>query len=176
MRCARWALRPARRSNCSAVRRTNLRLPRLVMSTGPRNAASTTSPDLLPRSVRVKLAIMTSFITPKIGELAVFSNSLFIGDLAGRECSEGLRVHRGPPARDLAAAVDLSAPHISEIERKKKEGSFSAMKKIAAALNAGLPIYHPAIRDGARETYSQSQNGLRPSRWASQREMPISLS
>ena len=39
---------------------TNLRLPRRVMSTGPRNAASTTSPDRLLRSVREKLATGTA--------------------------------------------------------------------------------------------------------------------
>src|SRR5262245_6533697 len=34
----------------------NLRLPRRVISTGPRSAASTTSPDLLLKSVREKCA------------------------------------------------------------------------------------------------------------------------
>ncbi|CCV06567.1 conserved hypothetical protein [Mesorhizobium metallidurans STM 2683] len=44
----------------------------------------------------------------------------------------------GLSARDLAAATELGAPHISEIESGKKEGSISAMKKIAAALNVDL--------------------------------------
>lgn len=37
-------------------------------------------------------------------------------------------------ARDLAAATGLGAPFISELESGKKEGSISAMKKIAEAL------------------------------------------
>ena len=41
-------------------------------------------------------------------------------------------------ARDLATATGLSAPHISEIESGKKEGSISATKKIAEALKVDL--------------------------------------
>jgi DNA-binding XRE family transcriptional regulator len=48
------------------------------------------------------------------------------------------RGHRGLTARDLAAASGLSAPYISEIESGKKEGSLSAMKKIAEALKVDL--------------------------------------
>ncbi len=48
------------------------------------------------------------------------------------------RAHRGLSARDLAAATGLSAPYISEIEGGKKEGSISAMKKIADALRVNL--------------------------------------
>jgi ribosome-binding protein aMBF1 (putative translation factor) len=48
------------------------------------------------------------------------------------------RTHRGLSARDLAAATGLSAPYISEIEGGKKEGSISAMKKIAEALKVDL--------------------------------------
>jgi DNA-binding XRE family transcriptional regulator len=48
------------------------------------------------------------------------------------------RTYRGMSARDLAEATGLSAPYISEIESGKKEGSLSAMKKIAAALNLDL--------------------------------------
>jgi ribosome-binding protein aMBF1 (putative translation factor) len=48
------------------------------------------------------------------------------------------RMHRGLSARELAAATGLSAPYISEIEGGKKEGSISAMKKIADALNVDL--------------------------------------
>jgi transcriptional regulator with XRE-family HTH domain len=47
-------------------------------------------------------------------------------------------MHRGLSARELAAATGLSAPYISEIEGGKKEGSISAMKKIADALNVDL--------------------------------------
>jgi len=39
-------------------------------------------------------------------------------------------------ARDLAGATDLSASYISEIESGKKEGSLSAMKKIARCLRS----------------------------------------
>jgi ribosome-binding protein aMBF1 (putative translation factor) len=48
------------------------------------------------------------------------------------------RTHRGLSARDLAAATGLSAPYISEIESGKKEGSVSAMKKIADELEVDL--------------------------------------
>jgi transcriptional regulator with XRE-family HTH domain len=41
-------------------------------------------------------------------------------------------------ARYLATATGLSAPDISEIESGKKEGSISAMKKIAQALKLDL--------------------------------------
>jgi DNA-binding XRE family transcriptional regulator len=48
------------------------------------------------------------------------------------------RAHRGLSARDLAKATGLSAPYISEIESGKKEGSLSAMRKIAEALKVDL--------------------------------------
>lgn len=48
------------------------------------------------------------------------------------------RSYRGMSARDLSSATGLSAPYISEIEGGKKEGSISAMKKIAEALKASL--------------------------------------
>jgi DNA-binding XRE family transcriptional regulator len=48
------------------------------------------------------------------------------------------RTHRGMSARDVATATGLSAPYISEIESGKKEGSISAMKKIAEALKVDL--------------------------------------
>jgi ribosome-binding protein aMBF1 (putative translation factor) len=48
------------------------------------------------------------------------------------------RSHRGLSARQLAASTGLSAPYISEIESGKKEGSVSAMKKIAQALEVDL--------------------------------------
>lgn len=49
-----------------------------------------------------------------------------------------LRSYRGLSSRDLAAASGLSAPYISEIENGKKEGSVSAMKRIAQALRFDL--------------------------------------
>lgn len=48
------------------------------------------------------------------------------------------RSYRGMSARELAAATGLSAPYISEIEGGRKEGSVSAMKKIAEALQVDL--------------------------------------
>lgn len=48
------------------------------------------------------------------------------------------RTHRGMTARVLAEKTDLSAAYISEIETGKKEGSVSALKRIAKALNLDL--------------------------------------
>lgn len=48
------------------------------------------------------------------------------------------RDHRGMSARELAAAVGVSPPYISEIEGGKKEGSVSVLKKIAEALRVDL--------------------------------------
>ncbi|PSJ54312.1 helix-turn-helix domain-containing protein [Kumtagia ephedrae] len=48
------------------------------------------------------------------------------------------RSYRGLSARELAEKSSLSAPYISEIESGKKEGSLSAMKKIADALDVDL--------------------------------------
>ena len=48
------------------------------------------------------------------------------------------RDHRGMTARELAAAVGVGAPYISELETGRKEGSVSVMKKIAAALKVDI--------------------------------------
>jgi DNA-binding XRE family transcriptional regulator len=48
------------------------------------------------------------------------------------------RSYRGMTSRDLASATGLSAPFISEIETGKKDGSVSAMKKIAVVLGVDL--------------------------------------
>ena len=48
------------------------------------------------------------------------------------------RSHRGLSSRELAASAGLSAPYISEIESGKKEGSVSALKKIAMALGVDV--------------------------------------
>ena len=48
------------------------------------------------------------------------------------------RGHRGLSARELAEKTGLSASYISEIESGRKEGSISAMKKIAEALGLNL--------------------------------------
>ncbi len=48
------------------------------------------------------------------------------------------RSHRGLSARQLAERTGLSAPYISEIESGKKEGSLSAMKKVADVLSVDI--------------------------------------
>lgn len=48
------------------------------------------------------------------------------------------RDHRGMTVRELAAAAGISAPYISQIEGGSRDGSVSAMKKIADALAVGL--------------------------------------
>ena len=48
------------------------------------------------------------------------------------------RRHRGMTARDLAAAAGLSAAYVSELETGKKDGSITALKAIAAALQVDL--------------------------------------
>lgn len=51
-----------------------------------------------------------------------------------------IRKHRGMTQDDLAAASGLSRPYLAEIETGRKDGSVSAIKMLAAALNvpAGL--------------------------------------
>jgi DNA-binding XRE family transcriptional regulator len=51
-----------------------------------------------------------------------------------------LRAHRGLTQDELAKASGLSRPYLTEIETGKKEGSITAIKAIAAALDvpAGL--------------------------------------
>lgn len=48
------------------------------------------------------------------------------------------RDFRGLSAKDLAASAGISAAYLSEIESRKKEGSISALKKIARALKVDL--------------------------------------
>jgi Predicted transcriptional regulator with C-terminal CBS domains len=48
------------------------------------------------------------------------------------------RAYREMTARDLAARAGISASYLSEIESGKKEGSLSAMKRIAEALEVDL--------------------------------------
>lgn len=48
------------------------------------------------------------------------------------------REHRGLSARALADRAGLSQAYVSQIETGKREGSISAMKAIAGALNVGL--------------------------------------
>lgn len=46
-----------------------------------------------------------------------------------------LRNHRGVTQVELAQAANLSRPYLTEIETGKKEGSISAIKALAEALN-----------------------------------------
>lgn len=57
------------------------------------------------------------------------------------------REFRALSAKDLAAAAGISAAYLSEIESGKKEGSFSALRKIAKALKVDLEDIIPAERD-----------------------------
>lgn len=56
--------------------------------------------------------------------------------LAGENAVKVWRSHRGMAA--LAKKAGISAPYLSEIESGKKDGSLSAMKKIADALSVDL--------------------------------------
>lgn len=58
--------------------------------------------------------------------------------LAGESPVRVWRQHRGLSARDVAEKTDLSAAYISEIETGKKDGSVSAMKKIAETLGVEI--------------------------------------
>ena len=58
--------------------------------------------------------------------------------LAGENPVRLWRQHRGQSARDLAEKTGLSAAYISEIETGKKDGSVSAVKKIAQALGVEI--------------------------------------
>ena len=65
---------------------------------------------------------------------AEFANRIMDGENRVRVWRE----FRGMSARDLATAAGLSPPYISEIESGKKEGSISAMKRVAEALRVDL--------------------------------------
>ncbi len=58
--------------------------------------------------------------------------------LAGKNAVRVWREHRGLSARDLAAESGLSAAYVSEIETGKKDGSISAVKRIAEVLKVDL--------------------------------------
>jgi predicted transcriptional regulator len=58
--------------------------------------------------------------------------------LAGDNPIRVWREHRNMTARDLATAAGLSAAYISEIETGKKDGSVSAVKRIAEALGVDI--------------------------------------
>jgi DNA-binding XRE family transcriptional regulator len=58
--------------------------------------------------------------------------------IAGENKIRVWRTHRGLSGRDLAAGAGISAPFLSQLESGKKEGSVSALKKIAAVLRVDL--------------------------------------
>lgn len=57
------------------------------------------------------------------------------------------REFRALSAKDLAAAAGISAAYLSEIESGKKEGSLSALRKIAKALKVDLEDIIPVDKD-----------------------------
>lgn len=57
------------------------------------------------------------------------------------------RDFRALSAKDLAASAGISATYLSEIESGKKEGSLSALRKIAKALKVDLEDILPVDRD-----------------------------
>lgn len=57
------------------------------------------------------------------------------------------REFRALSAKDLAASAGISAAYLSEIESGKKEGSLSALRKIAKALTVDLEDIIPVDRD-----------------------------
>ena len=48
------------------------------------------------------------------------------------------RAHRGLSRDDLAAAAGIAPSYLSEIETRRKSGSFGALAKLAAALHVSL--------------------------------------
>ncbi|MGK6312070.1 helix-turn-helix domain-containing protein [Neorhizobium sp. DT-125] len=58
--------------------------------------------------------------------------------IAGENPVKIWRTYRKMTARDLAAKAGISASYLSEIESGKKEGSLSAMKRIAETLEVDL--------------------------------------
>jgi DNA-binding XRE family transcriptional regulator len=63
--------------------------------------------------------------------------------LDGENAVRVWREYRGISARELAAQAGLSAAYLSEIETGKKEGSLSALRKIAKALRVDLDDLFP---------------------------------
>jgi DNA-binding Xre family transcriptional regulator len=58
--------------------------------------------------------------------------------IAGESPIRVWREHRGLTARDLAGKAAISAAYLSELETGKKDGSVSAIKKIADALGVTI--------------------------------------
>jgi DNA-binding Xre family transcriptional regulator len=58
--------------------------------------------------------------------------------IAGEHPVRVWRTHRGLTCEALAAAAGVAPNYLSEIETKKKPGSFDALAKLAAALHVSL--------------------------------------
>lgn len=58
--------------------------------------------------------------------------------MAGENPMRVWREHRGMTAKELSLKADLSAPYVSEIETGKKDGSVSAVKRIAKVLGVEI--------------------------------------
>lgn len=79
--------------------------------------------------VRADIAAKRDELVP-----AEFANRL----IAGENPIRVYRALRGLSARELAEKAEISAPYLSEIESGKKDGSLSAMRRIADALKVDL--------------------------------------
>src|SRR5712691_9277072 len=114
------------RSYSSAVSSTNLRLPRRVISTGPRRAASTTSSDRLFRSVREKWAMRGRFQNGVFRYSACPSDGAFLfaeflpvpHQIAPGDAHLLLRVRDGMADRPSVAAV-LSQDRDGRLDRAR---------------------------------------------------------
>ncbi len=58
--------------------------------------------------------------------------------IAGENLVRVWREFRGHKVKDLAAAAGISASYLSQIETGKREGTITAMKALAEALNVDL--------------------------------------
>jgi predicted transcriptional regulator len=72
------------------------------------------------------------------GEEELIPSEIVNALIAGESPLRVWRKHRSLTARDLANQTALSAAYISEIETGKKDGSISAMKKIAVVLDVDI--------------------------------------
>jgi len=91
------------------------------------------------RDMAVDVAIFDSFHERLArGEEERIPSKIVDRLLVGENPVKVWRSHRGLTARELADKTGLSASYISEIERGRKDGSISAMKKIAGVLGLDL--------------------------------------
>lgn len=51
-----------------------------------------------------------------------------------------IRKHRGMTQDDLANAIGISRPYLTELETRRKEGSIQTLKNIAKTLNVPLEL------------------------------------